>query len=75
MSTVRSAIRRILVIPPPAVARPGFTDKMLLRAAGKSVLQHTYEAALNVKRAELILIATDDEEIARGAADASAPRS
>ncbi len=63
MSTVRTAIRRIVVIP----ARRRSTrlpDKMLLRAAGKSVLQHTYEAALNVKRAELILIATDDEEIA-----------
>jgi 3-deoxy-manno-octulosonate cytidylyltransferase (CMP-KDO synthetase) len=63
MSTVRTAVRRILVIP----ARRRSTrlpDKMLLRAAGKTVLQHTYEAALKVQRAELILIATDDEEIA-----------
>ena len=63
MSPLRLHVRRILVIP----ARRRSTrlpDKMLLRAAGKTVLQHTYEAALKVKRAELILIATDDEEIA-----------
>jgi len=63
MSTLRTAVRRILVIP--ARRRSSrLPDKMLLRAAGKTVLQHTYEAALKVKRAELILIATDDEEIA-----------
>lgn len=63
MSTISAAVRRILVIP----ARRRSTrlpDKMLLRAGGKTVLQHTYEVALRVKRAELILIATDDEEIA-----------
>ena len=63
MSTLRTAVRRILVIP--ARRRSSrLPDKMLLRAAGKTVLQHTYEAALKVKRAELIIIATDDEEIA-----------
>src|SRR5688500_18303849 len=55
--------RRVLVIP----ARRRSTrlpDKMLLRDTGKTVLQHTYEAACRSRRAELVLIATDDNEIA-----------
>lgn len=63
MPTPIAPLRRILVIP----ARRRSTrlpDKMLLRAAGKSVIQHTYEAAQSVRRAQLVLIATDDEEIA-----------
>ncbi|HEX6963125.1 MAG TPA: 3-deoxy-manno-octulosonate cytidylyltransferase [Lacipirellula sp.] len=55
--------RRVLVIP----ARRRSTrlpDKMLLRDTGKTVLQHTYEAACRARQAELVLIATDDEEIA-----------
>jgi 3-deoxy-manno-octulosonate cytidylyltransferase (CMP-KDO synthetase) len=39
-------------------------DKMLLRETGKSVLQHTYEAALRARQPEAVLIATDDEAIA-----------
>lgn len=63
MTLSNAAIQRILVIP----ARRRSTrlpDKMLLRAGGKSVIQHTYEAALKVRNAQLVLIATDDEEIA-----------
>lgn len=63
MTLSNAAIRRILVIP----ARRRSTrlpDKMLLRAGGKSVIQHTYEASLKVRNAQLVLIATDDEEIA-----------
>ena len=55
--------RRVLVIP----ARRRSTrlpDKMLLRETGKTVLQHTYEAACRVRQAELVIIATDDNEIA-----------
>jgi 3-deoxy-manno-octulosonate cytidylyltransferase (CMP-KDO synthetase) len=37
---------------------------MLLRDTGKTVLEHTYEAACRAKRAEVVLIATDDDEIA-----------
>jgi 3-deoxy-manno-octulosonate cytidylyltransferase (CMP-KDO synthetase) len=58
--------RRILVIP----ARRRSTrlpDKMLLRDTGKTVLQHTYERACQAERPELVLIATDDGEIAREA--------
>jgi 3-deoxy-manno-octulosonate cytidylyltransferase (CMP-KDO synthetase) len=59
--------RRVLVIP----ARRRSTrlpDKMLLRDTGKTVLEHTYEAACRAKRAELVLVATDDETIAAEAA-------
>src|SRR5688572_3973018 len=55
--------RRALVIP----ARRRSTrlpDKMLLRDTGKTVLQHTYDAACRAQRADVVLIATDDGEIA-----------
>ena len=55
--------RRVLAIP----ARRRSTrlpDKMLLRDTGKTVLQHTYEAACRARRPEAVFIATDDEEIA-----------
>ncbi|MCA9257812.1 MAG: 3-deoxy-manno-octulosonate cytidylyltransferase [Planctomycetales bacterium] len=55
--------RRVLVIP----ARRRSTrlpDKLMLRVGGRTVLEHTYDVARRVERAELCLIATDDEEIA-----------
>jgi 3-deoxy-manno-octulosonate cytidylyltransferase (CMP-KDO synthetase) len=55
--------KRVLAIP----ARRRSTrlpDKMLLRDTGKTVLQHTYEAACQARQPEAIVIATDDEEIA-----------
>ena len=39
-------------------------DKLLLRAGGKSVLQHTFEAACRARLPEQVLIATDDDQIA-----------
>ena len=42
-------------------------DKLLLRQTGKSVLQHTYEAACQTRVPDQILIATDDVQIAREA--------
>lgn len=42
-------------------------DKLLLRQTGKTVLEHTYEAACQTKIPRLVLIATDDNEIAREA--------
>lgn len=42
-------------------------NKMLLRETGKTVLQHTYEAALRAEVPANIIIATDDEYIAREA--------
>ena len=58
--------RDVLVIP----ARRNSTrlpDKMLLRDTGQTLLEHTYEAACRAKRPELVVIATDDEAIAREA--------
>lgn len=55
--------RCLLVIP----ARRHSTrlpDKLLLRDTGKSVLQHTFEAASGSRSADQVLIATDDREIA-----------
>jgi 3-deoxy-manno-octulosonate cytidylyltransferase (CMP-KDO synthetase) len=56
--------RTYIVIP----ARYGSTrlpHKMLLRETGKTLLQHTYEAACGATRAAGVLVATDHAEIAR----------
>jgi 3-deoxy-manno-octulosonate cytidylyltransferase (CMP-KDO synthetase) len=56
-------VRRVLAIP----ARRRSTrlpDKMLLRATGKTVLQHTWEAACCAQAPEAVFVATDDDEIA-----------
>ncbi len=53
----------LLVIP----ARRGSTrlpNKMLLRETGKTLLEHTYDAACRATLPTAIIIATDDEEIA-----------
>jgi 3-deoxy-manno-octulosonate cytidylyltransferase (CMP-KDO synthetase) len=63
MSSRLQNARRVLAIP----ARRRSTrlpDKMLLRETGKTVLQHTYEAACQARQPEAVFIATDDEEIA-----------
>jgi 3-deoxy-manno-octulosonate cytidylyltransferase (CMP-KDO synthetase) len=64
--------RRALVIP----ARRRSTrlpDKMLLRATGRTLIEHTYHAACQAARADAVLIATDDEEICREARRFGAP--
>jgi 3-deoxy-manno-octulosonate cytidylyltransferase (CMP-KDO synthetase) len=58
--------RRVLIIP----ARRRSTrlpDKLLLRDTGKTVLQHTFEAASQAMQPEAVLIAVDDMELAREA--------
>jgi 3-deoxy-manno-octulosonate cytidylyltransferase (CMP-KDO synthetase) len=63
MSQAAEAARRVLVIP----ARRRSTrlpDKMLLHETGKTVLEHTYEAACRCRRPNLVLVATDDADIA-----------
>ncbi len=63
MSPKIKSAKCILVIP----ARRHSTrlpDKLLLCAGGKTVLQHTYEAACQARLPECILIATDDKDIA-----------
>ncbi|MEX2316519.1 MAG: 3-deoxy-manno-octulosonate cytidylyltransferase [Pirellulales bacterium] len=61
--TSASPLRSFVVIP----ARYGSTRlprKMLLRQTGKTLLQHTYEAAVAAKRPAGVLVATDHAEIA-----------
>jgi 3-deoxy-manno-octulosonate cytidylyltransferase (CMP-KDO synthetase) len=63
MSNPQRSEKCLLVIP----ARRRSTrlpNKMLLRETGKTVLQHTYEAASQARIPGSIVIATDDEEIA-----------
>jgi 3-deoxy-manno-octulosonate cytidylyltransferase (CMP-KDO synthetase) len=63
MASAQGSENCLLVIP----ARRRSTrlpNKMLLRETGKSVLQHTYEAARRAKVPGDIIIATDDDEIA-----------
>lgn len=56
-------LRAYVVIP----ARLGSTrlpQKMLLRETGKTLLQHTWEAAMRARRPLSVTVATDDERIA-----------
>jgi len=63
MAAARPVQHCLLVIP----ARRRSTrlpDKLLLRDTGKTVLEHTFEAACRARRPDGVLIATDDAEIA-----------
>lgn len=57
------------VIIPARLASTRLARKLLLRETGKTVLQHTYEAASKARRPGGILIAADAEETLREAAD------
>lgn len=59
-----SASRNYIVIPA-RYASTRLPHKMLLRETGKSLLEHTYEAACGAKKAAGVLVATDHAEIAR----------
>jgi 3-deoxy-manno-octulosonate cytidylyltransferase (CMP-KDO synthetase) len=62
-SAAAPSLRSYVVIP----ARYGSTRlprKMLLRQTGKTLLQHTYEAACAAKRPSGVVVATDHAEIA-----------
>ena len=63
MSIQSDTAKCVLVIP--ARRRSSrLPNKLLLHANGKTVLQHTYEAACQTQTPDCILIATDDDEIA-----------
>jgi 3-deoxy-manno-octulosonate cytidylyltransferase (CMP-KDO synthetase) len=70
MSHPRSAnpLLKSIVVIPARYASTRLPRKMLLRETGKSLLQHTYEAARQAKRPATVVIATDHAEIARDVA-------
>ncbi|MFO0868304.1 MAG: 3-deoxy-manno-octulosonate cytidylyltransferase [Pirellulales bacterium] len=55
---------RIQIVIPARLASTRLPRKLLLNETGKSVLQHTYEAAARAQRPAGIIIAADHEEIA-----------
>ncbi|HEY3395130.1 MAG TPA: 3-deoxy-manno-octulosonate cytidylyltransferase, partial [Lacipirellulaceae bacterium] len=59
-----SATPRSYVVIPARYASTRLPRKMLLRETGKTLLQHTYEAACAAKRPTGVLVATDHAEIA-----------
>ncbi len=59
---------RIHVVIPARLASTRLPEKLLLRAGGKSVLQHTYDAACRASRPSGVTIAVDDPRLEREAA-------
>lgn len=62
---VGSESARSYVVIPARYASTRLPRKMLLRETGKTLLQHTYEAASAARKPSGVLIATDHAEIAR----------
>ena len=60
-----SAQTRSFVVIPARYASTRLPRKMLLRETGKTVLQHTYEAACAARKPSGVVVATDHAEIAR----------
>src|SRR3954451_2592490 len=60
-----SAKARSYVVIPARYASTRLPRKMLLRETGKTLLQHTYEAACAARKPAGVIIATDHAEIAR----------
>src|SRR6478752_7692737 len=60
-----SAKARSYVVIPARYASTRLPRKMLLRETGKTLLQHTYEAACAARKPSGVVIATDHAEIAR----------
>lgn len=55
---------RSIIIIPARLNSARLSRKLLLRETGKSVIQHTYEAASRSNQAEIVCVAADCEEIA-----------
>src|SRR5256714_7638355 len=64
-SFAASAKPRTYVIIPARYASTRLPRKMLLRETGKTLLQHTYEAASAARKPAGVIVATDHAEIAR----------
>ena len=56
---------RSFVVIPARYASTRLPRKMLLRETGKTLLQHTYEAACAAQQPTGVIVATDHAEIAR----------
>jgi 3-deoxy-manno-octulosonate cytidylyltransferase (CMP-KDO synthetase) len=56
--------QRCLLVIPARRRSTRLPDKLLLRDTGRTVLEHTYEAACQARLPDGVLIATDDAEIA-----------
>jgi 3-deoxy-manno-octulosonate cytidylyltransferase (CMP-KDO synthetase) len=52
-----------MIVVPARLASSRLSEKLLLRAAGKSVLQHTYEAALRASITDRVIVAADDPRL------------
>ena len=61
---LRRGLRAYVVIPA-RFASTRLPRKMLLRETGKSLLAHTWEAAMRARRPLDVVVATDDERIVR----------
>ncbi len=64
MTAAPSTLRSFIVIPA-RLESTRLPRKLLLRETGKSVLQHTYEAAQRARRPSGVQVAADDEAILR----------
>lgn len=60
----RPGRRSSLIIIPARLQSTRLPQKLLLRRTGKSLIQHTYEAACQAKLPNGVIVATDAEEIA-----------
>jgi len=67
MTEPPAALEKCLLVIPARRRSTRLPDKLLLRQTGKTVLQHTYEAAQQTRLPQRVLIATDDLVIAREA--------
>ena len=64
-SFIGAAKPRSFVVIPARFASTRLPRKMLLRETGKTLLQHTYEAACAARKPAGVIVATDHPEIAR----------
>ncbi|TWT47480.1 3-deoxy-manno-octulosonate cytidylyltransferase [Botrimarina hoheduenensis] len=60
----RLPLPRVAIVIPARMHSTRLAGKMLLRETGKSLIQHTHEAAMRSERADAVIVATDHEAIA-----------
>jgi 3-deoxy-manno-octulosonate cytidylyltransferase (CMP-KDO synthetase) len=56
---------RVQIVIPARLHSTRLPKKLLLRETGKTLIQHTYEAACRARRSKGVIVATDAEEIAQ----------